>query len=138
VDFWGVTFWEETMKKEIISTDKAFVSKSPLSQAIKVGNFLFISGQVPVDSKTMKLVSEDFATQARFVLESVKAILLAGGSSPDKAVKITVFLTDMSRFQEMNEIYKEYFRETPPARTCIGVKELPRNSQIEIEAIALV
>jgi 2-iminobutanoate/2-iminopropanoate deaminase len=126
------------MRKEIISTDKAFVSKSPLSQAVKVGNFLFVSGQVPVDSKTMKVVAEDFASQARFVLESVKAILLAAGSSLDEAVKITVFLTDMSRFQEMNEIYKEYFRESPPARTCIGVKELPRNSQIEIEAIALV
>ena len=126
------------MRKEIISTDKAFVSKSPLSQAVKVGNFLFVSGQVPVDSKTMKVVAEDFASQARFVLESVKAILLAAGSSLDEAVKITVFLTDMSRFQEMNEIYKEYFREKPPARTCIGVKELPRNSQIEIEAVALV
>jgi len=126
------------MRKEIISTDKAFVSKSPLSQAIKAGNFLFVSGQVPVDSKTMRVVAEDFATQARFVLESVKAILLAAGSSLDRAVKITVLLTDMSRFQEMNEIYKEYFREVPPARTCIGVKELPRNSQIEIEAIAIV
>ena len=126
------------MRKEIISTDKAFVSKSPLSQAIKVGNFLFVSGQVPVDAKTMKVVAEDFASQTRFVLESVKAILLAAGSSLDEAVKITVFLTDMSRFQEMNEIYKEYFREVPPARTCIGVKELPRNSQIEIEAIAIV
>ncbi len=126
------------MEKEIISTDKAFVSKSPLSQAIKAGNFLFVSGQVPVDSKTMRVVAEDFATQARFVLESVKTILLAAGSSLDRAVKITVFLTDMSRFQEMNEIYKEYFREGPPARTCIGVKELPRNSQIEIEAIAIV
>jgi 2-iminobutanoate/2-iminopropanoate deaminase len=86
----------------------------------------------------MRVVAEDFATQARFVLESVKAILLAAGSSLDRAVKITVLLTDMSRFQEMNEIYKEYFREVPPARTCIGVKELPRNSQIEIEAIAIV
>ena len=90
-----MTFWEETMEKEIISTDKAFVSKSPLSQAIKVGNLLFVSGQVPVDSKTMKLVSEDFVVQAKFVLESVKAILLAAGSSPDKAIKTTVFLTDI-------------------------------------------
>lgn len=126
------------MRKEIISTDQAFVSKSPLSQAIKAGNFLFVSGQVPVDSKTMRVVAEDFATQARFVLESLKAILLAAGSSLDRSVKITVFLTDMSRFQEMNEIYKEYFPEDPPTRTCIGVKELPRNSQIEIEAIAIV
>jgi 2-iminobutanoate/2-iminopropanoate deaminase len=126
------------MRKETITTNKAFVSKSPLAQAVKVGNMLFISGQVPVDSNTTKVVSEDFATQARHVLESLKAILQVAGSSLRAIVKTTVFLTDMSRFQEMNGIYREYFSEEPPARTCIGVKELPRNSQIEIEAIAIL
>jgi 2-iminobutanoate/2-iminopropanoate deaminase len=125
------------MKKEIIRTDKGFVSKSPLTQAIKMGNLLFISGQVPVDSKTMQVVSEDFAVQARQVLENVKGIVEAAGGSLLQIVKTTVFLTEMSRFQEMNEIYKTYFSEEPPARTCIGVKELPRKSQIEIEAIAI-
>ncbi|MCX5907324.1 MAG: Rid family detoxifying hydrolase [Deltaproteobacteria bacterium] len=125
------------MKKEIIRTDKGFVSKSPLTQAIKMGNMLFISGQVPVDSKTMQVVSEDFAVQARQVLENVKGIVEAAGGSLLQIVKTTVFLTEMSRFQEMNEIYKTYFSEEPPARTCIGVKELPRKSQIEIEAIAI-
>lgn len=126
------------MKKEILTTDKAFVSKSPLSQAVKIGNMLFISGQVPVDSKTMKVISEEFPEQARYVLENLKKILENAGSSLPKVVKTTVFLTDMGRFQEMNEIYREYFQEAPPARTCIGVKELPRKSQIEIEVIALV
>ncbi len=125
------------MKKEVITTDKAFVSKSPLTQALKVGNLLFVSGHVPVDSKTMKVVSEDFSVQARHVLDGLKEILKAAGSSLQAIAKTTVFLTDMARFQEMNEIYKEYFPE-PPARTCVGVKELPRNSQIEIEAIAVI
>jgi len=125
------------MKKQIIQTEKGFVSKSPLSQAVKAGNMIFISGQVPVDSKTMQLVSEDFATQARKVLESIKGIIEAAGGNLSQIVKTTVFLTDMSRFQEMNEIYKSYFPEEPPARTCIGIKELPRKAQIEIEAIAV-
>ena len=125
------------MKKQIIQTEKGFVSKSPLSQAVKAGNLIFISGQVPIDSKTMQLVSEDFATQTRKVLESLKGIIEAAGGNLRQIVKTTVFLTDMSRFQEMNDIYKNYFPEEPPARTCIGVKELPRKSQIEIEAIAV-
>jgi 2-iminobutanoate/2-iminopropanoate deaminase len=125
------------MKKQIIQTERGFVSKSPLSQAVKAGNIIFISGQIPVDSKTMQLVSEDFATQTRKVLESLKGIIEAAGGNLRQIVKTTVFLTDMSRFQEMNDIYKDYFPEEPPARTCIGVKELPRKSQIEIEAIAV-
>ncbi len=126
------------MKKEIIRTDKGFVSKSPLSQAVKVGSTVYISGQVPVDSKTMQVVSDDFAAQARHVLESIKGIAEAAGGSLQSIIKTTVFLTDMGRFQEMNEIYKTYFPEEPPARTCIGVKELPRKSQIEIEAVAIL
>ena len=126
------------MKKEIIRTEKGFVSKSPLSQAVKVGNMLFISGQVPVDSKTMQLISEDFAVQAKKVLESIKGIIETAGGTLENITKTTVFLTDMTRFGEMNEIYKTYFPEEPPARTCIGAKELPRKSQIEIEAIAFL
>jgi reactive intermediate/imine deaminase len=126
------------MKKEIIRTDKGFVSKSPLSQAVKVGSTVYISGQVPVDSKTMQVVSDDFAAQARHVLESIKGIAEAAGGSLQSIIKTTVFLTDMGRFQEMNEIYRTYFPEEPPARTCIGVKELPRKSQIEIEAVAML
>jgi reactive intermediate/imine deaminase len=126
------------MKKEIIRTDKGFVSKSPLSQAVKVGSTVYISGQVPVDSKTMQVVSDDFAAQARHVLESIKGIVEAAGGALQNIIKTTVFLTDMGLFQEMNEIYKTYFPEEPPARTCIGVKELPRKSRIEIEAVAML
>ena len=126
------------MKKEIIRTDKGFVSKSPLSQAVKVGSTIYISGQVPVDSKTMLVVSDDFAAQARHVLESIKGIVEAAGGTLKNIIKTTVFLTDMGLFQEMNEIYKVYFPEEPPARTCIGVKELPRKSRIEIEAVAML
>ena len=125
------------MKKTLIRTEKGFLSLSPLSQAVKAGGFIFISGQVPVDSKTRKVVSEDFAVQTRFVLDSLKGIAEAAGASLAQVVKTTVFLTDMSCFEEMNRIYREYFPEEPPARTCIGVKELPRSSQIEIEAVVL-
>jgi 2-iminobutanoate/2-iminopropanoate deaminase len=128
---------EVKMKKTVIRTEKGFLSPSPLSQAVKAGGFIFISGQVPVDSKTRQVVSEDFAVQTRFVLDSLKGIVEAAGVSLAQIVKTTVFLTDMSRFEEMNQIYREYFPEEPPARTCIGVKELPRKSQIEIEAVAL-
>ena len=126
------------MKKTRISTQKAFVSASPLTQAVRMGNMLFVSGQVPVDSKTMQVVSGDFAVQARHVLDSLKAIMEAAGVGLKDIGKVTVFLTDMARFAEMNEIYRQYFSEDMPARTCIGVKELPRGSQIEIEAIAVL
>jgi 2-iminobutanoate/2-iminopropanoate deaminase len=125
------------MKKETLATAKGFVSPSPLSQAVRVGNLIFISGQIPVDSSTLKVVSAEFSVQARAVLENIKGIVEAAGISIHNVVKTTVFLTDMTRFQEMNEIYREYFPVAPPARTCVGVKELPRNAQIEIEAIAV-
>jgi len=83
------------------------------------------------------VVSDQFSVQVRTVLENIKGIVEATGISLHEVVKTTVFLTDMARFQEMNEIYKKYFPVAPPARTCIGVKELPRNAQIEIEAIAV-
>jgi len=125
------------MKKEIITTGKAFVSKSPASQGVKAGNMLF-SAQVPVDSNTMKVVSPDFSSQVRCVLENLKEVLETAGSSLENVIKTTVYLSDMSRFQEMNEIYREYFPREFPARACIGVKELPRQSQIEIDLIAIV
>ena len=84
------------MKKEIIQTEKGFLSKSPLSQAVKMGNLIFISGQVPVDSKTMQVVSEDFAIQTKHVLDSIKAIVEAAGGSLQRIVKTTVFLTELS------------------------------------------
>jgi 2-iminobutanoate/2-iminopropanoate deaminase len=83
------------------------------------------------------VVSADFHIQVQTVLENIQGIVEAAGISMDEVIKTTVFLTDMARFQEMNEIYREYFPVAPPARTCIGVKELPRNAQIEIEAIAV-
>ena len=126
------------MDKIRISTDKAFVSQSPLTQAIKQGNMLFVSGQVPVDSKTMTVVSDSFTEQTRHVLRSIEQIMKTAGLTLRDVGKMTVFLTDMTRFQEMNEIYKEYFPEDPPARTCVGVKELPRGSLIEMEAIAVI
>ena len=107
-------------------------------QAIKQGNMLFVSGQVPVDSKTMTVVSDSFTEQTRHVLRSIEQIMKTAGLTLRDVGKMTVFLTDMTRFQEMNEIYKEYFPEDPPARTCVGVKELPRGSLIEMEAIAVI
>lgn len=124
------------MRKKIISTAKGLVSPSPLSQAVRAGNFIYVSGQIPVDPASMKVVSEEFSVQARTVLEYLKGIVEAAGLSLNEVIKTTVFLTDMARFREMNEIYREFFPADPPARTCIGVKELPRGAQIEIEAVA--
>ena len=125
------------MRKKIISTAKGLVSPSPPAQAVRAENFIYVSGKIPVDPAPMKVVSEDFSIQARTVLEYVQGIVEAVGLSLNEVIKTTVFLTDMARFREINEIYREFFPADPPARTCIGVKELPRNVQIEIESIAV-
>ncbi len=126
------------MKKTFVRTDKAFMSKSPLSQAVRMGNMLFVSGQVPVDSGSMTVVSEEFKSQVHHVLQSLNGIMEAAGGTLQDIGKVTVFLTDMSRFHDMNDIYKQYFADNPPSRTCVGVKELPRKSQVEMEAIAIM
>jgi 2-iminobutanoate/2-iminopropanoate deaminase len=110
----------------------------PYNQAIKAsGTFLFSAGQIPLDPRTGKLVEGDIKAQTRQVLENISAILSEGGSSLDRVVKTTVFLKDMNDFAGMNEVYAEYFRKTPPARSTVEVARLPKDVRVEIEAIAL-
>lgn len=126
------------MKKEIISTKNAPAASGPYSQAVKGGEFIFVSGQIPINPSTGKLLADGVKDQTRQSLENIKAILEAAGSSLAKVVKVSVFLTDMHDFPSMNEIYRQYFTESFPARSCVKISELPVDAKVEIEATALV
>ena len=126
------------MKKEIISTENAPKAIGPYSQAVKAGNFMFISGQIPLDPKTGDLVSESIEDQAKQVLNNIKSICKAAGYSLDDIVKISIFLTDLGNFATVNEVMKEYFAEPYPARATVEVSGLPLGVNIEIEAIVLI
>lgn len=123
--------------KEKVYTEDAPAAIGPYSQAIKANGFVFVSGQVALDPRTGQLVGEDVKAQTRRVLENIKAILEASGSSLDKVVKATVYLKDLNYFNQMNEIYGEYFKENPPARATVQVSRLPREALVEIDVIAL-
>ena len=125
------------MPKEVIFTEKAPKAIGPYSQAIKSGNLLFISGQVPVNPITGELTG-DIQVQTRQVLENLKSILLAAGASTIDIVKTTVFLKNLDDFNVMNEIYGAYFPQDAPARSTIEVARIPRGALIEIEAIAVI
>ena len=124
--------------KEIIATDKAPAAIGPYSQAVKTGNLLFTSGQIPIDPSTNTLVEGGIEVQARRVFENVQAILTASGASMNQVVKTVVFLKDMNDFAKVNEIYAEYFTGDFPARSCVEVARLPKDVLIEMEAIAEV
>ena len=124
--------------KEIISTSKAPSAIGPYSQAVKVGNLIFISGQIPIDPSSGNMVNGDIKEQTKRVLENIKGILESVGASLANVVKTTVFMIDLSEFSIMNEVYKDYFPEKPPARSTIQVSALPRGAKIEIEAIAIL
>lgn len=121
--------------KTPINTEKAPGAIGPYSQAIKSGNFIFVSGQLPINPADGSMPS-DIKSQTRQSLENAKAILEAGGSSLAAVVKTTVFLADMSLFGAMNEVYAEYFSAPYPARCAFAVKELPKQALVEIEMIA--
>src|SRR5271163_4242689 len=123
--------------KETISTNKAPKAIGPYSQAVKANGFIFTAGQVAFDPATMQLVEGDVAQQTARVLENLKAIVEAAGSSLDKAVKASVFLKDMNDFAAMNEVYARYFTKNPPARSTVESARLPRDVRVEIELIAL-
>jgi 2-iminobutanoate/2-iminopropanoate deaminase len=125
--------------KQPIKTDKAPAAIGPYSQAIELqitGKLLFTSGQIPLDPKTGAMVEGDIKAQTKQVLENLKAVLTAGGSNLHKVVKTTVFLADMNDFAAMNEVYAQYFDQTPPARSAVQAARLPRDVKVEIEAIA--
>jgi 2-iminobutanoate/2-iminopropanoate deaminase len=125
------------MQRERISTSSAPAAIGPYSQAIASGDHVFASGQVALDPATGQLIEGDVQAQTRRALENLSAVLQAAGSSLANVVKTTVFLTSMSNFAPMNEVYAEYFTDEPPARSTVAVAELPRNALVEIEAIAL-
>ncbi len=123
--------------KESIYTDNAPKPVGPYSQGVVAGDFLFISGQVPLDPKNGKLVSDDFTEQVKRVLENLKAILEEAGLTFDDLIKVTVFMKDPSKFSLFNNIYSSYFKGQFPARSVVFVNSLPVGAQIEIEAIAV-
>ncbi|MEF9935272.1 MAG: RidA family protein [Clostridium sp.] len=125
------------MSKKIINTSNAPAAIGPYSQAVKVGDMLFTSGQIPLDPATGELVNSNIEEATRRALDNLKAIVEAGGSSLDKVIKTTVFLKDMDDFVVVNGIYAEYFTVEMPARSAVQVARLPKDSLIEIEAIAL-
>lgn len=124
--------------KEIVSTDKAPGAIGPYSQAIKTGNLVFVSGQIPIDPQTGEFVSSDVAEQTEQVLKNLSAVLEAAGSSLNNVVKTTVFVADMNDFAVMNEIYAKYFSENKPARATVQAARLPRDAKVEIECVAVV
>ena len=124
--------------KEIISTANAPAAIGPYSQAVKAGNLLFISGQVPLDPATGEVVEGDITVQTRRVLDNVKAILTQAGADFSNVVKTTVFLKDMNEFVPMNRVYAEYYPENCPARSAVQVARLPKDVSVEIETIAVL
>jgi 2-iminobutanoate/2-iminopropanoate deaminase len=123
--------------KKIISTSEAPAAIGPYSQAVRSGNFLFCSGQIPLDPKSGQIVSGDIATQTRRVLDNVGAVLKAEGLTFENIVKTTIFLTDLGDFQTVNETYGSYFKQQPPARSTVQVSALPKGAKVEIEVIAI-
>jgi len=123
------------MSKEIISTDAAPAAIGTYSQAIRVGNTVWISGQIPLDPRTQQLVTGDIEAQTRRVFDNLKAIVVAAGATFDDVVKANVYLLDLSHFALVNKIMAEYFREPYPARAAVGVAALPKGAQIEVECI---
>ncbi|WP_203249260.1 RidA family protein [Sporosarcina beigongshangi] len=125
------------MVKEIISTENAPGAIGPYSQAVKKDTFIFVSGQLPVNPQTDK-ISEDIKEQTTQSLNNVKKVLEAAGASLKDVVKTTVFLTDLSNFSVVNEIYGEFFTGGYPARSCVEVSKLPKDAGVEIEVIAIL
>lgn len=122
---------------QTVTTDKAPKAVGPYSQAIKIDGLIFCSGQIPLDPASGTLVSGSMTEQTRRVLTNLSNVLQSAGSDLNKVIKTTVFLKDMKDFEEMNTAYSEFFTQQKPARSTIAVSGLPKNANIEIEAIAL-
>ena len=122
--------------KKIIVTDKAPGAIGPYSQAVQAGDFLFASGQIPIDPATGQLITGSIEDQARRVLENIKLLLESAGYTMQHVVKALVFAADINDFAAINGVYSQYFKENPPARSFVAVKDLPRGAGIEIEVIA--
>jgi 2-iminobutanoate/2-iminopropanoate deaminase len=126
------------MAKQVINTSGAPAAIGPYSQGIRIGNYLFLSGQIPLDPATGNIVGETAAEQAKQVLKNIEAILNEASATPADVVKTTIFLTDLSEFAAVNEVYGGFFKSDPPARSTVQVGALPKGARVEIEAIAVV
>ncbi|WP_415883854.1 Rid family detoxifying hydrolase [Neptuniibacter sp. QD72_48] len=126
------------MQKVTVSTDKAPAAIGTYSQAVKAGNTVYISGQIPLNPATMEMVTESFESQAVQVFENLKAVAEAAGGNLNDFVKITVLLSDLEYFAQVNEIMAKYFEAPYPARAAYAVKALPKDADIEIEAVMVV
>ena len=123
--------------REIVATEAAPQAIGPYSQAIQIGNFVFTSGQIPIDPKTGAFVEGGIAEQTEQVLRNLAEVLRAAGTSLEAVVKTTVFLADMDDFAAMNEVYARYFPNEPPARSTVQAARLPRDARVEIDVIAV-
>jgi 2-iminobutanoate/2-iminopropanoate deaminase len=123
--------------REIIGTRKAPAPIGPYSQAVRAGGFVFVSGQISIDPATGNVVADDVASQTKRVLENLKAVLEAAGTSMDRVVKTTIFLANINDFAKVNEVYATYFPKEPPARSTIQAGALPKGLAVEIDVVAL-
>ena len=123
-------------KKQIISTTNAPAAIGPYSQAVICNNFMYLSGQIPINPATGEVVEGDIEIQTKRVLDNITAILEEAGIDLDAVVKTTIFITDMNDFARMNEVYGTYFKENQPARSCVEASKLPKGVDIEIECVA--
>ena len=126
------------MIKEVINIKGAPQAIGTYSQGIKTENFIFTSGQIPINPQTGNLKTDDIKAEIRQVLDNLNAVLEGSGSALQSTVKLTVFVTDLGYFSEVNEVFNEYFPENPPARSAVQVSALPMGARIEIEAIGIV
>lgn len=126
------------MNKKIIHSEDAPDAIGPYSQAVKYGDTVYLSGQIPLDPESMALVDGDIRVQATRVFENLKAVLKAAGGDMTHIVKLHIYLTDLSHFGEINELMKEYFDEPYPARVALGVKELPKGAEVEMDGVAVI
>ena len=124
------------MNKQIITTDKAALPVGPYSQAVRVGDLLFVAGEKGIDPATNKIVPGGIEEETRQTLENIKAILEAGGAAMENVVRSVVYMTDMAEFGKMNAIYADYFTSDPPGRSCVQVVALPAGAHVEIEVTA--
>jgi reactive intermediate/imine deaminase len=123
------------MTRQTIHTDSAPKAIGPYSQAVRAGNLVFLSGQIPLDPATMELVSGDFEAEVRRAFENLKAVVEASGGTLDQVVKLTLFLTDLAHFPKVNEVMTAFFKQPFPARSTVGVSQLPKGARFEVECV---
>ncbi len=126
------------MERTPITTSQAPAAIGPYNQAVRCGQFIYTSGQIPMDPATSEIVSNEIQAQTHRVIQNLQAVLEAAGSSLRNVIKTTVFLANMNDFQAMNAVYASYFGDVPPARSAVAVAELPRRALVEIECVALI